>query len=89
MSTLGDYEQPWLVAHERYGQVCNSENGENEQYFLLFCPVFTAESKKYCGFFAVYGSGFNVYPMPRKNWSHNMELAYLDANQWMFLVPIK
>ncbi len=42
----GRFEQPSIEAHERYCQVCNAENVEDEKLFLLLCPAFTDESQK-------------------------------------------
>ncbi len=32
---IGRFEQPRLEAHERYCQVCNAENVEDEKHFLF------------------------------------------------------
>ncbi len=42
----GRFEQPMFEAHERYCQVCNAENVEDEKHFLLLCPAFTDERQK-------------------------------------------
>ncbi len=57
----GRFEQPRLEAHERYCQVCNAENVEDEKHLLLRCPAFTAEYQKLfhmCTVSTVY-NGFN------------------------------
>ncbi len=55
----GRSEQPRLEAHERYCQVCNSENVEDEKHFLLLCLAFTDERQKLFHTVSTVYNGFN------------------------------